>query len=271
MFNPTRDTEKKTHTFNGFYRGIVKDVDDPLKAGRVRIQVMPLFADLPVEHLPWAIYADGMMGGLSNNGSIMVPEIDSHVFLFFENGDHRFPVYFAAAPAIQNEVPDVPTWSRETDAEFDAINSNKQTGVSKAGGGTWDEPDAAYGSVYPHNKVFRTEKGITIEYDDTDDNVRIHIYHPSGTREEVNNDGDRTQHNTTNKFTITIGDDNVSIGGDQNITVIGNQNIKCDGDQNLEVANANITADGCKIETTGNAEITASGNVTIKGALIQLN
>ena len=272
MYNPIRDTDKKTHSFDGFYRAIVMDVDDPLKAGRVRVKVMPFFADILTDHLPWAIYADNMMGGHANNGGLFVPDLYSHVFVFFENGDHRFPVYFAAAPAIQNDVPDAPTWTRETDDTFDEIDSSKKTGVTKAGGGSWDTPDASYNSTYPNNKVFKTTKGITVEYDDTDGNVRIHVYHPSGTREEVNNEGDRIEHNSANKFTITITDDNIYVGGDQNITVIGNQTIKVNGTQTVELNGIGIKATGdVKIEAGGNVDIKAGGNTTIKGSLINLN
>jgi len=90
------------------YRGVVENVDDPEKAGRVRIRVMGIHSDNPkyveTKHLPWAIPATDlrMGGGLRNIGSYKVPDIGSHVFIFFEAGDHNFPVYFATAPAIED-------------------------------------------------------------------------------------------------------------------------------------------------------------------------
>jgi hypothetical protein len=91
------------------YRGIVEDIDDPEKAGRVRIRVFGVHSDniayVQTKHLPWAVPATSIGltgGGLRNIGSYKVPEIGSHVYIFFEAGDHNFPVYFAAAPAIED-------------------------------------------------------------------------------------------------------------------------------------------------------------------------
>jgi len=91
------------------YRGVVEDVDDPEKAGRIRVRVMGIHSDnkayVETFHLPWAIPATslGMSGGgLRNIGVMNVPSIGSHVYVFFEAGDHNFPVFFAAAPAIED-------------------------------------------------------------------------------------------------------------------------------------------------------------------------
>lgn len=98
---------EKNHNYN--YRGVVEDIDDPEKAGRIRVRILGIHSDnksyVKTEHLPWAIPAtsigiDG--GGLRNIGNFKVPDIGSHVFVFFEYGDHNFPVYFAAAPAIED-------------------------------------------------------------------------------------------------------------------------------------------------------------------------
>lgn len=90
------------------YRGVVEDINDPEKAGRVRIRVLGIHSDnkayVKTEQLPWAIPATDLRfgGGLRNIGSYKVPDVGSHIFVFFEAGDHNFPVYFAAAPAIED-------------------------------------------------------------------------------------------------------------------------------------------------------------------------
>lgn len=204
--------------YNGMYRGVVVDNNDPTKSGMVRVRVFPMFAEVSYNVLPWAIYADSSMGGLANNGSIMVPEVDSHVFVFFENGDHRHPVYFASSPCIQSDVPDVPTLSRESDQTVTDINNNAEKAVSTADGSTWDEPDSSYNAVYPNNKVIRTNGGITIELDDSTGAERIHIYHPSGSRTEINATGDKVEHTMGDDFTVVIGDGNIYVKGTHNIT-----------------------------------------------------
>jgi len=94
--------------FPHIYRGVVEDNNDPVKAGRVRARILGIHSDninyVPTDTLPWAIPATSIGlagGGLRNIGSHKVPDIGSHVFCFFEAGDHNFPVYFAGAPAIE--------------------------------------------------------------------------------------------------------------------------------------------------------------------------
>jgi hypothetical protein len=91
------------------YRGVVENIDDPEMAGRIKIRIMGIHSDnkeyVKTKELPWAIPATSLDmngGGLRNIGSFCIPSIGSHVFVFFEGGDHNFPVYFAAAPAIED-------------------------------------------------------------------------------------------------------------------------------------------------------------------------
>ena len=273
MYNQLVDREKSTDRFDGFYRGIVVDVSDPTESGRIRIQVFPMFSGVAADVLPWAIPADSTFGGSANVGSINVPIVDSHVFCFFENGDFRHPVYFASAPAIQNDVPDVPTLSREDDGTVAAINTAASKGVSTAFGGSWDEPDSAYAPVYPKNKVFRSETGIVIEIDDTPDNVRFHVYHPSGTRTEVDNAGNETEHVKATKTTVVIGDDNIEVKGNQNTTTGAEHGVKVGTNGKVDVgSNYDINVgSNCSITTGGTVTISAGGAVTVTAPTINLN
>ena len=203
------------------------------------------------------------------------------MFVFFENGDHRFPVYFAGAPAIQDGVPDIPTLSREDDGTVEAIDSAASKGVPTAVGGSWDEPDSAYAAVYPNNKVYRSAEGIIIEIDDTEDNVRIHVYHPSGTRIETDNDGNTTDHVAATKTTVIVGDDNIEVKGKQDTTTGGNHGILIGANGTVKITgNYDIIAGGrINIQSTGsaivsaggNATVSASGTVTVSGTLVNLN
>lgn len=91
------------------YRGVVEDINDPEKAGRIKVRILGIHSDnknyVKTKQLPWAIPATSIGlegGGLRNIGNYKVPDIGSHVFIFFEGGDHNFPVYFACAPAIED-------------------------------------------------------------------------------------------------------------------------------------------------------------------------
>ena len=262
----------KTYTFSGIYRGVVVDNVDPLLAGRVKIRVYPMFEGVDDKSLPWAIYSDAMFGGLANNGGIFIPEIDSHVWVFFEAGDHRYPVYFGAAPAIVEEIPDIPTLSRESEETVDAINDIVTTGVATGDDSSWDEPESAYAAEYPNNKVFRLTSGITVELDNTEGNERIHIYHPSGTRTEIDASGNKAVRVVSNDYEVIHGDQYVNVKGNCNLTVDsncttyikGNWDIKVDGDK-TETIGGNVT------ESYGGNQTTDAATVAITAGRIDLN
>lgn len=229
-------------SFNGFYRGIVTDNEDPLQAGRVRVRVLPMFDGVVDTHLPWAILSDPFMGGLSGIGGTFIPENGTHVFVFFENGDHRFPVYFGGAPAMQNETPDLPVESREN------------------------------GGEYPSNKVFKTKNGILVELDDTKDSERVHIKHPTGTEILINKDGYYVTSKGACEFQVdgdttinSTGDITVTTEGDMTATVQGTATIEAQNDVVVTASN-NVTLEGAT-----NVEITGGSQVTVTSALITLN
>lgn len=233
MYRESIDQETKTEQFNGIYRGVVENNNDPKQAGRIQIRVMPMFAHVDKAALPWAVYADPFGGGSADVGGLFLPEEKSNVFCFFENGDHRYPVYFAGAPSMQSKTPDLPKETRDT--------------------------------TYPKNRVIKTKSGITIELDDTKDKVRFQITHPSGTTETIDNKGKFS--------TLIVNDDDLTIKGDYNIKVSGNANIKVDGNLDSTVSGDTTvsTSGNTKIESSNNTDVTASGLVNIKGALVNIN
>ena len=242
MFNNISDRESQTFDFNGFYRGVVVENNDPKQAGRIKVNVFGVFDNIPVDNIPWAIMADPFMGGLGDNGSSFIPEIDSHVFVFFENGDHEEPVYFAGAPAIKDGEPDLPLESREE-------------------------------GEYPHNKVFKTKRGSYIEFDDTEDAVRIKIHHPSGTNREIDNDGNVVETIVGDETVNFDGDKIESIGGDFSNDTSGDINVSSGGGTTIDVgADGTITVNGdMTIDANGNINITGGGVITIEGALVNIN
>lgn len=88
--------------FPGVYAGRVTNVDDPLKSGRVRVQVPAMFVD----DAPWA-------RPCFPYGHFFVPAVDDHVWVIFEGGDPAAPVWLgvwypsgdAPAPAGDAQPP----------------------------------------------------------------------------------------------------------------------------------------------------------------------
>ena len=300
MYNPLRDKEEDqtNQEFNGFYRGVVVNNEDPKKGGRIKVKVFGVFDNIEdSEVLPWAIMADQTLGGLKNVGSSFIPEVDSHVFVFFEGGDHRFPVYFASAPALHdNEIPDLPSESRRDTPELESEEYIYP--LSDQSGFPFDDKQEKDGtSVYPQNKVFKTKAGFVFEIDDTEESTRLRIKQPNGNEkvtdinghvEEViegnvsellkksymrqidNNKYELVNENfesiikgtetrTVEKAQTESYKDEVTITIDKNknLTVKGNYEVQIDGDYNINVG--------------GTTNLTSAGDVNIQGSTINLN
>jgi len=163
--------------------------------------------------------------------------------------------------------PDVDRLARgvTTDTPVEFKNNNRTTGVSKAGGGTWDEPVSPYAAEYPNNTVFQTHGGTVIELDSTSGEERVHLYHPSKSYIEIDADGVMVVKNTDKKYEIVVDDKNINIQGDNNETINGDDNLKVDGNVEQEIGgNVNRQVDGNVTENIdGNLTVTVGGNITI--------
>jgi hypothetical protein len=146
-----RDTVK----FAGFYRAVILDNVDPLKLGRVKLNVLGVYKDIASSDLPWSVPAFSIgFGSGSGYGNFSVPNVGSSVFVFFEAGDLYQPVYFASAP---DGVHGLPT---------DRITN------------------------YPDRNVVKAPSGIVIYIDDHDKVVKL--VHPTGKYVQMNESGDVT-------------------------------------------------------------------------------
>ncbi len=76
----------------GWYRGIVTSNLDPEKRGRI-LATCPSVTGRPTEAMNAWMLPSGMYAG-QDMGQFFPPEIGSLVFVVFEDGDPRFPLYF---------------------------------------------------------------------------------------------------------------------------------------------------------------------------------
>lgn len=76
------------HTeYFGKYRGVVVKNDDPLKRGRLKVQVPQVLGKVEVWALPCVPYAG------RDRGFFAMPEVDTGVWIEFEAGDPSFPIW----------------------------------------------------------------------------------------------------------------------------------------------------------------------------------
>ena len=77
--------------YNKRWTGKVVDVNDPMKLGRCKIRVFGYYDEVKDDDLPWALAESFYVG--SSTANFVVPEIDSIVRGYFENGDIYKPIY----------------------------------------------------------------------------------------------------------------------------------------------------------------------------------
>jgi len=145
-------------------------------------------------------------------------------------------------------------------------------GVPKAGGGTWSEPQTSYSAVYPYNRVMETESGHILEFDDTPGSERIHIYHRSGTFEEIHPDGKKVTRIHSSAYEIVLSDKHVYVKGDISITSGGNLNLKAGGSVNIEAGKEIVLngTTGIKTQAATQSHV-ATGPMNITGLTLNLN
>ena len=79
---------------NDKYIGIIEDIDDPLKEGRVKVRIPYLHKEIPVEHLPWAKPKNTTYFGKDGLGAnISIPRKNALVEVHFNDGDRYAPEY----------------------------------------------------------------------------------------------------------------------------------------------------------------------------------
>ena len=192
----------------------MEDNLDPNKAGRVKIRVFGVYDDIPLDDIPWAEYADPLMGGQAGFGGIIVPDIDTKVWVFFEQGNHMYPVYFAGAPShidMPNEK-DIGTYPTEPEH--------------------WNQREPAQ---YPYNRVYRTKSGHVIEIDDSPAQERIRISHRTGTQVIMFENGDLHELVVGDVERHVLGNVNEVIDGNFTRLIKGNSNETVEQDMGLVV------------------------------------
>jgi hypothetical protein len=262
--------------------GTVVDINDPLKANRVKVRIFGLVDDAVLnEDLPWSVVqmpvTSSSSTGIGENHNL---KTGSTVTVSFLDGtEMQIPIVTGTISGFQEtqlagkhsgfELP-IETRLAEPDTNRIARNENNDytvigyrkgtlvTNIQTAFGAKWSEPETLYNSIYPYNRVTETISGHVFEIDDTKDSERIHQFHKSGTFEEIFPDGSDVNKIVNDKFEIVYGDDSIYIKGNANVTIEGTNNVCIVGDSNLQVY-GNVTE-----EINGNVTRTIHGNVTEK-------
>ena len=170
-------------------------------------------------------------------------------------------------------------------ADFDATKAADGSDIVASDTDNWNQPEIAYGSIYPKNHVYESESGHLLEFDDTIDNTdpdnpisreRIHLYHKTGSSVEYNPNGDRVNIVKGDDYMLMSGSNKVDIQGLSDITIGGRHKIYInkDGavDNNYDIqigpnANINIQVDKGDINLVtkdGRVNVNSAGDYNVK-------
>lgn len=235
--------------FVGFI-GIVVDIDDPEKSGKVRIKIInEHFDKIDNEDLIWAnIMMPTTSASFDGNGwsptGIM---INSYVFGCYLDGQGK------ALPLVMGtfHIPKRAANGDKSDVSPIALGKKEGGPVDKKLPLVIGEPKSKYNAEYPHNKVYKSAGGHVIEIDDTPGAERIHAYHSSGSYIEMGPEGDIITKAANKSVDISINTKDIIVEN---------------GELTIETK-----TDGITIRSKGTVTLTSDKKIILEAPLISIN
>jgi predicted chitinase len=165
-------------------------------------------------------------------------------------------------------------------------DQTRSSGIPGVFGSTWEQPLAPFGGKYPYNKVYETESGHVMMFDDTTGHETISIYHKTGSFLDIDSQGTQVNKIIGDGYTIydrngmiyVTGKCNLTVGNSVNIMVVGDANIEVNGqtrgvfhgDVNLECAtNVNMVVGGdynLQVDGSYNVKVGVDSTLETAGA-----
>jgi hypothetical protein len=166
----------------------------------------------------------------SAKGLFSIPNVGSHVWVFFKEGSALFPVYFGASfsgnefdsifKSLSGSYPDYPDAYENKDRRAGPITSD---------------------NVRYQNKMVLNQKGAAIEIINTTDRESYKVTHFGGGYYEINNSY-AAMFNPKNFQLLTLADKFETINGHNNLFVQRDFDNIVQGDHYLKVGNFNVKA-----------------------------
>lgn len=142
----------------------------------------------------------------------------------------------------------------------------RERNIPTGGGSTWNQSPIPYNAQYPFNHVYQTESGHVMEFDDTKNSERIHIYHRTGTFTEIDANGTQVNRIVGDGYEILERNGYIHINGTANVTIDGANNVRVGGALNLDViGNTTINVyNDVDLNVSGDMNVAVSGDYKLK-------
>lgn len=244
LINNVKDfgLERVFRRYYSIYRAQVTSTVDDQHRGRIQVKIPSLFGD---KELPTLAEPKDFRGAGPSKGEFNPPDVDDWVFIEFEMGDARFPVYSGGWHA-EAELDDTEFAYADDDTPNTRGFQNKYGHVFK-----FSEEDGKQ-RVY-----LSTPKGHFFILDDTDGSEQVHLIHSSGARLIIDENG---------SFNLQSGDGAfVSMDAEQGtVMVTSKQGSTAALADDITIMDSsgnsilNLSSDGAQLTTTG--DLVQSGN-----------
>jgi hypothetical protein len=258
-----------------FFIGVVEDVSDPEKLGRVKVRIFgkhsESYEDMPVKNLPWYTSVMPMTNpGIAGQGKTIGAQPGSWVFgLFIDGSDEQEALILGTVAGNSGGPPSIntgfsdprrinpPVAGSDTPVTTVSDLQNKRVAnrtinipiarkpaLSALNEGeelpeeqsiSTPNPADYANPVYPYNNAEVFKGGHAVEYDSTPGHERYSHMHRSGTATDITADGEKIEHITGDGFTVYKKQNTVYIVGNCNLTVDRDINVKCGGDYVLDI------------------------------------
>ena len=199
----------------GKFRATVVDNKDPEKRGRLRLLVPSVLAD---QETDWALPCLPY-GGIDQQGLFMIPEIDSQMWVEFEEGDIHRPIWVGTF------------WQQESDTPKDAAR---------------DEPTT---------RLLQTKSGHILQFDDAEGEEQFRLHHPKEAEMVIDPNGSISLTDASGARLLMDAENNKIIVEDANgnIMTMDSSGTKVEDSNGnvIEMAAAGITAEAPKIVIKG--------------------
>ncbi len=254
------------------YYGIVENIYDPKKLGRVQVRVLGVHdankEAIPTEALPWSLVSGPTTSpGISGVGhSSFLLQGAWVVGVFLDKDSQDFLVLGSLPTESGVEFGNTEFGFTDPNGQYPRNTSEEDNNLRARGRpdpndyevqGVY-QPRSSYAPQYPYNHVYESESGHLKEYDDTPGAARIRERHNSGTYYEVQPGGSKIERVVADNYELILGDDTIEVKGNVNIIVSEDVNLSCAG---------NVTANvGKNVDFLVNGDVNGEvrGNIAMR-------
>ncbi|AET34426.1 hypothetical protein [Campylobacter phage CP81] len=211
-----------------FYKGVIEDDKDPLESQRYRVRIIGIDDEtIPTETLPWATSLDFSL--FSGMGFTSFIKKGAYVLVHLFQNDRNQPIIIGVLKGVNNQNEELQSFKDPT-GQYPLNGYKNQP----------DTNNKSKGEKYLKNQVFETESGHYMEFDDSNGDERIHIFHKTGTEVLIDKEGTITVNIIKDNTTNIKGNNTINIDKDCNITIKGECNITVTGNANIKASNINL-------------------------------